>query len=104
MLIVPIQATASQNFTVQLGGQVCQIRIYQKTTGLFLDLYVDDKLIVGGVICLNLVRIVRSLYLGFLGDLLFIDNQGTDDPVFTGLGVRFSLAYLEASELPPGVG
>lgn len=104
MQIIPVQPIASQTLTVQLAEQTCQIDVYQKSTGLFLNLAVGGVLIIGGVICENLNRIVRSLYLGFIGDLTFIDTQGSDDPVFTGLGSRFLLAYLEASDLPPGEG
>ena len=99
MLIVPLQAVPNQAVTVALGGQVCQINIYQEDYGLFVDLYVNNALIIGGVIAENLNRIVRSAYLGFLGDLAFIDNQGNSDPDYTGLGGRFSLAYLEVSDL-----
>lgn len=105
MQIVPIQAAKSQSFAVLLANQNCRIDIYQKSTGLFLNLYVGGSLIIGGVICLNLVRIVRSLYLGFVGDLAFYDTQsGTADPIYTDLGTRFVLLYIEASELPVGVG
>ena len=104
MEIIPLRAVPSQVLTVTLGGQACQIAVYQKITGLYIDLYVNNALIIGGVICENLNRIVRSIYLGFIGDLAFIDNQGNDDPVYTGLGTRFSLAYLSVNDLPPGVG
>ena len=78
--------------------------VYQKLYGLFIDLYVGGVLIIGGVLCENLNRIVRSLYLGFVGDLTFIDNEGTSDPTYDGLGARYSLAYLEAADLAPGEG
>lgn len=99
MEIVPTQAVPNQTLQVSLGGQVCQINIYQKFFGLYLDLYVNNVLIIAGVVCKNLNRIVRSAYLGFIGDLCFIDNQGDTDPTYTGLGTRYSLAYLEASDL-----
>ena len=104
MQIIPLQPTPSQVVTVSLANQACQIAVYQLSTGLFVDLSVNNALIIGGVLCENLNRIVRSLYLGFIGDLCFIDNQGDADPVYTGLGSRFSLAYLEASDLPAGQG
>lgn len=104
MVIIPLQAIPNQAVGVTLGGQVSQINVYQKSTGLFIDLYVNNVLIIGGVICQNLNRIVRSLYLGFSGDIFFIDNQGDTDPVYTGLGTRYSLAYVTASELPAGLG
>lgn len=98
MRIIPLQATASQDLTVQLADQVCQITIRQKAFGLFLDLAVNNTTIVAGVFCQNLNKIVRSIYLGFTGDLCFIDTQGNDDPVYTGLGSRFVLAYIETSD------
>jgi hypothetical protein len=51
------------------------------------------------VICQNLNRIVRDLYLGFVGDVLFCDTQGTDDPSSPGLGTRFVFCYLSPSDL-----
>lgn len=103
-LIIPVQAVPSQTLAVTLAGQGCQIELYQKTTGLYCNLYINNVLIIGGVICENLNRIVRSLYLGFIGDLCFLDNQGSTDPVYTGLGTRYSFIYLEASDLPAGTG
>jgi hypothetical protein len=100
MQIVPLQAVASQVVQVTLGGQLCTIAVYQKFFGLFFDLSIDSVPVIQGVGCLNKVKLVRSAYLGFVGDLCFIDNTGADrDPVYTGLGAAFSLVYLEASDL-----
>jgi hypothetical protein len=99
MQIIPTQAVANQAITVTLAGQTCQINVYQKLYGLFVDLYVADVLLVAGTPALNVTRIIRADYLGFSGDLIFIDTQGADDPAYTGLGSRFHLAYLEQSEL-----
>lgn len=104
MIIIPLQAVPNQAVGVTLGGQVSQISIYQKEPGLFIDLFVDNQLVIGGVVCQNRNRIVRSLYLGFQGDLAFIDGQGDEDPFYAGLGTRYNLAYLSASELLPGEG
>lgn len=97
--LIPTQPIANQELQVQLAGQPCTLHIYQTMYGLFVDVTVGDVLIIGGVIGLNLNRIVRSEYLGFDGDLVFRDTQGADDPVYTGLGARFDLVYLEATEL-----
>lgn len=99
MLIVPLKAEKSQTVTATLGGQVVQIDIYQKAFGLFANVFVSNVLVIGGTICQNLNRLVRSTYLGFIGDLMFIDNQGTSDPTYDGLGTRYSLMYLDASDL-----
>lgn len=99
MQIIPLQAVQNQALQVQLAGQPCQINIYQLAPGLFADLYVAGALIIGGVICENVNRIVRSAYLGFVGDLIFIDTQGSTDPIYTGLGARYQLAYLSTDDL-----
>jgi hypothetical protein len=103
MQIVPLQPVPNQTVTITLDSQLCQINAYQKGANLYLDLLVDNTLIAGGVICENLNRLVRYAYLGFAGDLAFIDNQGSNDPVYTGLGpdtsARYNLAYISAAEL-----
>ena len=99
MQTIPLQSVASQTLTTQLSGQTTQINVYQKGTGLFVDVYVDNSLIIGGVIAQNLNRIVRYAYLGFQGDLAFNDTQGSDDPVYTGLGSRWQLLYLTPADL-----
>lgn len=104
MLIVPLQAVPSQSVQVTLANQNCSLSVYQTNFGMFMDVYSNGSLIIAGVICQNLNRIVRSIYLGFSGDFCFVDTQGQDDPVYTGIGTRFFLAYLEPSDLPAGVG
>lgn len=99
MLEIPLDPVPFQDLSVQLGGQNCQISVYELTTGLFLDLSVDNTPIVTGVLCNDRCRIVREAYLGFIGDLSFIDTQGTDAPQSTGLGDRWQLLYLEPSDL-----
>lgn len=103
-MIIPIQPLPNQSFQVQLANQPCTINLIQTAYGLICSLYISSTPIIVGVLCENLNRIVRSLYLGFVGDLIFNDTQGSDDPVYSGLGSRFQLIYLEAADLPPNVG
>lgn len=98
-VVIPLLATPSQFLNVQLGDQLCSIKVYARRYGMFLDLYVNDVLIIGGVLCLNLVKIVRSAYLGFAGDLVFNDTQGNSDPTYLGLGDRYVLLWLEPDEI-----
>lgn len=104
MLLIPTKALANQSLQVQLANQSCTINIQQLAYGMFVDLYVDTTPIILGVLAHNLNRIVRSLYLGFIGDLTFFDTEGTSDPVYTSLGTRYQLIYLEAADLPAGQG
>lgn len=94
---IPLKNVPSQRFSTTLNQQDCTISVYQKSTGLYLDLALNGVPIVSGVICRNLVKIVRDAYLGFVGDLTFIDMQGADDPQYSGLGSRWSLMYLSSS-------
>jgi hypothetical protein len=102
--IVPLQASPSQIVTANLGNQNVQINVRQLSTGLYCDVLLSNTPVITNVLCQNLNRIVRDLYLGFQGDLMFLDNLGDSDPVYTGLDSQYSLIYLLPSELPPSDG
>lgn len=95
MLTIAVQPVPSQTVTATLGGQPCKMTIYQKSTGLFMDVYLNGSPIIVGVLCQNANPIVREAYLGFVGDLTFLDTQGLDPPYYSGLGSRWILAYLQ---------
>lgn len=96
---IPLSDTPAQELTATLGGQTCRLRVVTRQGSLYLDLYVSDKLIVAGAIALDGVPIVRDIYLGFVGDLVFSDTQGASDPSSPGLGTRFQLLYFTPDEL-----
>lgn len=105
MEVVPLSALPAQTVSATLGGQSVTITLRQLATGLFMDLQADGAEIVGLVVCQNLNKIVRSLYLGFLGDFMFYDNTGQgSDPSYAGLGTTYSLIYLAAADLLQGTG
>ena len=104
MEVVPTQPVANQTLTVQLDNQNTQLNIRQTRYCMFMDVLVNNEPIIMGVICQNLNRIVRDLYLGFQGDFVWQDSQGDSDPFYTGLESRFSLVYLSPEDLPAGVG
>jgi hypothetical protein len=101
MQIIPLTAVPSQSLTVLLNGQTCSINVYQKSTGLYFDLSVQGLTnplsgniqLISAMLCLNGVGLVRQAYLGFIGQLAFIDTQGDSDPDYTGLGSRYILTY-----------
>lgn len=98
MQTVPLQPVPSQSTKVVLGGQNCQILIYQKPQGCFVDINADGVNIVSGIIARDAVPLVCREYTGFIGNLLFIDTQGSNDPSYDSLGSRWSLVYLTAEE------
>jgi hypothetical protein len=101
--LIPLQAVPSQQLLTNLAGKTVQINVYQLRYGMFMDVIVGGVLEIGGVICQNLNRIIRNSYLneavGFDGDFMFYDTQGTSDPVYTGLGARYQLIYLTDADL-----
>lgn len=99
MLIIPLLAQPSQTLTAVLNQQRCTVNVYQKSTGLFIDLAADGKQVIQGQICRDRCRLVRLEYLGFTGDIAFFDTQGTSDPDHTGLDGRYLMAYLSPDEL-----
>lgn len=101
MQIVTLQPIANQTVLCQLNGQACSLQVQQYAYGTFFTLSVGAALIIANVICENLVRLVRLAYLGFSGDFVFLDTQGTSDPVYTGFGPngRYQLVYLAPSDL-----
>lgn len=98
MQTVPLQATPAQSIKSVLGGQNCRIILSQKPQGMFFDLEVDSVRIVSSIIARDAVPLVCREYEGFRGNLLFIDTQGGDDPLSSGLGSRWQLVYLTADE------
>jgi hypothetical protein len=95
--IIPVQAVASQQLNANLGGQQVTLNIYTRGAygyeNVYMDVYSNGSLVVPGVLCQNGNEIIRNAYLGFTGDFVFWDTQGTDDPQYAGLGTRWVLAY-----------
>lgn len=96
ILQIPLTAVANQTVSMQLDGQLCRVTVYEKATGLFVDLYVNDSVLIAGVIGENFNPMVRSAYLGFRGDLYFWDSQGESDPDYSGLADRYLLLWDSA--------
>lgn len=101
MRTIPITAVPSQTLSVILDRQPAQIMLRQNGASLYLDLRLDGTPIVLTRICRDRQLILTDAqYRGFRGQLMFVDLQGTSDPVYTGLGTRFVLVYLAAGEVP----
>lgn len=102
---IPLQAIPSQQLQIVLGGQSCQIAVYTRSTGLYVDVNVNGADISTGVLARNMVPLVPTVYLGFAGNIFFVDTLGLTDPTYAGLGARYQLMYLTAADyaaLPVG--
>lgn len=102
MQTIPLQSVPNQQLQIVLGGQNCQISVYVRSTWIFMDLNVNGTDISIATLARNAVALVPTAYLGFSGQLAFFDTQGATDPVYTGLGTRYQLAYFTAAELASG--
>jgi hypothetical protein len=115
-LVIPTTEAPAQTITTTLAGQSCTIDLYtksinvpveqqiltdpypqyQNTNPCFIDLYVNDSLVIGGVYVRQGALIVRDTYLygqagvPVIGDLAVIDTSGAaEDPQ----GMPYRLPY-----------
>lgn len=94
MQTIALQPVPSQQLQVVLGGQNCQIAVYLKGENLFVDVNSNGVDISIAVIARDVIPLVPTTYLGFVGNLIFTDTQGSSDPTFDGLGSRYQLVYI----------
>lgn len=99
MIQVPLSAVPSQTLAITLRGQACRISVRSLGENLYFDLVSGTTPIVTARICRNLQRLlIDAKYRRFVGDFMFIDTQGDEQPAYTGLNSRWLLYYLEANE------
>ena len=60
---------------------------------IYCDLTMNGSAVWIGKPCLTNVGLCHYAYVGFAGQLLFIDTQGSADPQYSGLGTRWQLVY-----------
>lgn len=99
MITVSLEAVKEQTVNVALNQQQCSIRLVQRDSSMYMDLSVNNVPLIQGVPCLYANKMVRYAYLGFSGDLVFLDTQGTSDPEYSNLGGRYKLFYMTEAEL-----
>ncbi|CFQ73960.1 hypothetical protein N4227_12985 [Yersinia enterocolitica] len=99
MNVITLENKKSQSIFITLEGQSCLIRLIQRDSSIYMDLTVNGDPILQGIPCLYANKIVRYKYLGFRGDLFFLDNEGQSDPQWNGLADRFPLYFITEAEL-----
>lgn len=95
LTLIPIQALPDQVFYIDLAGQECEIHVFLRGYYMYMDLKVDDVDIFKGQICLNNVDMVQYRNMNFVGNLRFLDTQGSEDPYYSGFGERWVLVYVQ---------
>lgn len=103
MKIIPLSKIDAQRFSITLQDKAYSFRLLDRgMAGVFLDVFQEQDALITGILCLDRVRLIRSAYRLFPGDLMFVDQQGTLSPDFTRFGDRFLLYYLTPDELDVG--
>lgn len=95
---IPLQKTPSQSLKVRLNGQNCEIKIYYRFGDTYCDLTVNGEPVVCGAICRDRQGIVQIAQTAFVGQLLFVDMLGWDDPKYTDFGTRYRFFYKADGE------
>lgn len=104
MVKIPLKQTPSQKLRVVLGGQNCTMSIYYRFGNTYMDLSVDNTVVVNGAICRNRASIVQVANITFSGSLHFVDLLGTNDPDYHLYNDRYILLYVPKDEaLPEGL-
>lgn len=94
ILEIELKPVKSQSINVTVNSQQCNISVIERNGLLTFSLKSNDKSIVENVLCFYANKLIRYSYLGFAGDFYFIDLEGHQDPIYSGLGGRFRLYYV----------
>lgn len=94
MQTIPLSSSPNQAVKTIINNQNCLVNIRTQNSGLYFSLSVNGVSIVDNVLCLNGVKLIRVPYSGFVGELMFIDTEGEENPVYSGFGGRFQLVIL----------
>ena len=95
MQVIPIQPLPSQLLSFVAANQQCVMTLYVKGDNLYFDLTVGGSVLCRGRMIRNAVPMLRAEYSGFVGDFFIVDLEGANDPLYTGLGSRYRLVYME---------
>lgn len=94
-LQIPLRQIPNQSLSCVLSGQSCVITIRMLGENLYLSLSKDGSPICQNVILVDRSAIVRTIYTGFVGDLIVVDKAGQENPRYTGWNDRWVLLYNE---------
>lgn len=98
MRLISAEPLKSQAILFPIGDSQVGLTLVQRGDILYADVYLDGRCICQGVPCLNGNRIIHYKYLGFPGDLFFVDTLGNSDPNYSGIGSRYLLYHLSEDE------
>lgn len=84
---IPISPTPNQSLSFILGGSTYDITLESRLDNLFATVVKDGEYLVCNRICRNMTYICQWL--------IFADTAGNTDPVYTGLGSRYRMVWID---------
>lgn len=93
-LQIPLDTVPSQSISVVLNNQRCIIKIREMLGRQYLSLSSNGTIICQNVLMQNNFPIIKTSYLGFVGDFIVVDLSGDEPPIYTGWGDRWVLLYI----------
>lgn len=91
--IIPLEQQPNQSFDIDLNGQQCSFEFITRGVYMFMNMTLNNRNILNGIICLNGVDLIQYDDFGFVGRIYFKDTQGSLDPLYYGLSDRWLLIY-----------
>lgn len=84
---IPLSPTPNQSLSFTLGGSNYDITLESRLDNLFATVTKDGEYLVCNRICRNMTYICQWL--------IFADTVGNTDPVYTGLGSRYRMVWID---------
>ena len=85
-LEIPLQQVPNQTLGVSLGGSQYELTLNYRLGDMYLSIVKDNVPVIYNRICQNLNPI---------GEFVFVDSIGNENPVYTGFGDRFVLVWSD---------
>ena len=98
---IPLQNIPNQELSIILNNQECNIRLIQRNKKMYLSLWIGDDEVWSGLICHDRLPMAQSRTYSLIGNLVFVDTEGAEDPQYNRLGERWRLLYFTSDEILP---
>jgi len=90
---IPLLPVPSQVVSTTIRQQNIILSVYLRNGWLFSNVNINGSDVALGTLVHDRVPIIKKTYLPILGNVSIVDQNGTDDPVYTGLGSRFVATF-----------
>ena len=104
MIEIPLTSSPDQELQIDLGGQACTIRVFERAGFMYMDLTVRRTKILKGALCQPTTPVIPETITGFSGQFYVIDGMAAtagsqESPAFAEWGTRYKLYCIPDDEL-----